>query len=133
MKPLLALLLVLLLSAQVYGGEPYEGYSEDKSLLRATTTIPSGSNSEKTIKASSSEAIQAASRLFSNVSMLFKTRDQVLAILGDPALISDYGVKAKSETDSDLVYKFDSGFGGYQFVIKFRNDVVWAIQVETFS
>jgi len=84
MKTLLSLFLLLISSALVYAGEPYDGYSEDKILLRSTTNIPAGSNSEKTIKASSDKAMQAAHRLFSNVSMLFKTRDEVLAILGDP-------------------------------------------------
>ena len=130
MKTLLSLFLLLISSALVYAGEPYDGYSEDKILLRSTTNIPAGSNSEKTIKASSDKAMQAAHRLFSNVSMLFKTRDEVLAILGDPTSISDYGVKAKQEKDADLVYRFDSGFGGWQFTIKFRNDRVWVVQAD---
>jgi len=131
MKTILSLSLLLLSSAIIYAGEPYDGYSEDKTLLRSTTNIPTGSNSEKTIKASSDKAMQAAHRIFSNVSMLFKTRAEVLAILGDPTSISDYGVKAKQEKDADLVYRFDSGFGGWQFTIKFRNDRVLAVQADS--
>lgn len=131
MKTLLSLFLFILSSALIYAGEPYDGYSEDKILLRSTTNIPTGSNSEKTIKASSAEANQAAHRLFSKVPMLFKSREEVLSMLGDPSSISDYGVKAKTEKDADLVYRFDSGLGGWQYTIKFRNDRVWVVQADS--
>jgi hypothetical protein len=130
MKTLLTLSFLLVFGTLINAGEPYDGYSNDKALLRSTTSIPTGSDSEKTINASSVEAIQAAHRLFSTISMLFKTRDEVFEILGDPASISGYGVKAKPEKDADLVYRFDSGYGGWQFTIKFRNDRVCAIQAE---
>ena len=130
MKHLLSISLLLASCAIIHAADPYEGYSSDRELLRSTTEIPAGSDSDQNIKSSSAQATQAAHRLFSRVSFLFMSRDEVLEILGDPATISDYGIKAKAEKDSDLVYRFDSGFGGWQFTIKFRDGRVWATQAD---
>jgi hypothetical protein len=111
--------------------DPYKEYSEDIRQLRDTTEIPMGSTQpNKTIKASSAKAIGSANRLFSKISFLHKTRDEVLAILGDPATISDYGIKAKPGKDEDLIYWFDTGYGGTRYTIKFRADRAWSVSLE---
>lgn len=131
MKTIISVLFPIYAAGLLHAEDPYQEYAQDRVLLRSTTEIKSGTKQTEIIKASSAEANQAAYRLFSNVSMLFKTRSEVLAILGDPASISGYGVKAKQEKDADLVYRFDSGLGGWQYTIKFRNDRVWVVQADS--
>ena len=127
MKRILICALLLVFGSLLYAEETYKGYSVDRDLLRDTIEIAIAAPSEKKIKASSEKAIQAAQRLFSNVSFLFKKRSEVIEILGDPATLSDYGIKNQAKEDSDLVYLFDSGFGGAQYTLKFRNGGVWAV------
>ncbi len=64
--------------------------------------------------------------------MLFKTKSEVLQILGDPATISDYAAPAKAD-DKTLIYRFDSGYGGLQFSISFRNDIAHTVQIDEFE
>ena len=97
MKHLPSISLLLASCAILHAADPYEGYSSDRELLRSTTEIPAGGDSDQKIKASSAQAMQAAHRLFSRVSFLFRSRDEVLEVLGDPATISDYAIKAEAE------------------------------------
>jgi len=89
----------------------YEGFKADQALLRKKPR-------DKTLKGSSPEACQAALRIFQRISFLFKPRDDVLKLLGDPATLP-YGEKAGSDPKSPLVYVFDTGFGGLQYTISF--------------
>lgn len=97
---------------------PYPGYPQDRVLLRNTYRIPA-----PVTNASSGEACQAAARLFSKVTFVGLSRERVLAILGDPKTLSDYGVAQSPEPDSPLKYRFDTGFGGCEYVIEFRAGV----------
>lgn len=97
----------------------YEGYERDRVLIRSTYRL-----SAPVVNASSAEAIQAAQRIFKNVRLVGLSRAQVLAILGDPKTISGYGVAADTAADSPLTYRFDSGFGGWEYVIRFAKGVV---------
>lgn len=80
--------------------------------------VHKGRNEANDIKASSREACDAGRRIFSKVSLLFRTRKEVLAILGPPETISDYNQRAK-EASAKLEYTFDNGFGGYKYTIHF--------------
>lgn len=112
------------------GGEIYEGYEEDRKLLRDIIEIPSDANlGGKFTSVSSPKAFQAAQRLFSKIPFLFKTRKDVIQVLGDPATISDYGVASTKGVDADLVYRFDSGYGGYEYKLKFINGSVRSVEV----
>ena len=61
---------------------------------------------EESVKASSTEACHAATRAFGSVSFLFKQREDILKMLGDPEPINDYNKKAKSGLNEPLVYVF---------------------------
>ncbi|WP_395748230.1 hypothetical protein [Prosthecobacter sp.] len=105
---------------------PYAGYQQDLALLRSTRRLPA-----PVLNASSGEACQAAARLFSKVTFVGLSRERVHAILGDPKTISDYGVAQSPEPDSSLKYRFDTGYGGCEYVIEFRAGV--AISLKTNS
>ncbi len=89
----------------------YNGFKADQALLRKKPR-------DKTLKGSSPEACQAALRIFQRVSFLFKTRDDVLKLLGGPTTLP-YGEMAGSDPKSPLVYVFDTGLGGLQYTISF--------------
>jgi hypothetical protein len=117
-----ALLLVFTQLALGADASTYEGYERDRVLIRSTYRL-----SAPVLNASSGEAIQAAHRIFKNVRLVGLSRAQVLAILGDPKTISGYGVAADAAADSPLTYRFDSGFGGWEYVIRFAKGVVTQI------
>lgn len=97
--------------------QPYLGYEVDRQILRKTELIP-----QQNIKASSGKAVMAANRLFEKIHFVGMTREQVLVVLGDPRTISDYGVPAANVADSSLTYRFDTGWGGWEFSIEFKNE-----------
>ena len=101
------------------GRQLYEGFDTDRALLRKTVTLEVKGGRTETLKASSYEACAAASRIFARVSFLFRTRAEVLELLGDPAMVSDYNKPASKERTSPLVYRLDSGLGGWQYTISF--------------
>lgn len=103
----------------------YQGFERDRVLIRKTVRL------KPSLNASSPEAIAASVRIFERVPFLFKTREEVLKLLGDPATISDYGQRA--DPDSPLVYRFDSGYGGWQYTIGFLGGKVDRVQAEPFS
>ena len=97
--------------------EPYEGFRADQAALRKQVVLKTRDSRET--KASSAEACAAARRIFGQVSFLFRSRAEVLDLLGDPATISDYGRPAGKDPADPLVYRFDTGLGGWQFTIGF--------------
>lgn len=115
----------LLISPVTATDLPYDEYEADLALLRDNFEIDSGGGK---IKASSALAINAARRIFSNVSFLFKTRDEILLILGDPSTISDYGVQLAPEMDTTIIYRFDTGFGGSEYHIKLHQNQVVGVE-----
>jgi len=106
----------------------YKGFATDQALLRKTMRLPQ----KPVVNASSPEACHAAQRIFKRIPFLFRTRAEVLKLLGDPATVSDYGQPAKAS--SSLVYIFDTGFGGLQYTLTFdRLDVERVIQIRVDS
>lgn len=120
-----ALLSLLCAAFSAHGAPSYDGYAEDRGSLRDTYQLP-----KPPLKASSGKAIEAARRLFKNVSFVGLTRADALSILGDPKTISDYGIAASPTPDSSLVYRFDSGFGGYQYTLHFHSGRVTKVSEE---
>jgi hypothetical protein len=117
--------------AKKEAAEPYEGFKTDQALLRKHL-IHKAKDGGKDTRASSPEACLAAKRIFSRVSFLFRTRNEVLRLLGDPATISDYSEPAGKEPASPLVYVFDSGLGGLQYTIAFdKQGTVIRVQVDS--
>ena len=111
--------------------ELYEGFKADKALLRKQFVHKAGG---KDTKASSGEACQAADRIFSRISFLNRTRDEVLELLGDPASISDYNQPAGTDPTSPLEYVFDTGLGGTKYTIRFgQSDRVRVTHVQVDS
>ena len=108
--------------AAIKEAEPYEGFKSDQALLRKKYILKGG-NGGKDITASSGEAIEAAQRIFSRVSFLFRSREEVLNLSGDPATLSNYGQPAGKDPSSPLVYVFDTGYGGLKFTISFMKQV----------
>ena len=106
--------------------EPYPGFAEDCALLRKTYWID-----RPWLNASSAEACQAAIRIFRRASFIGITREEVLDLLGDPATISDYGQPVTEGPNSTLVYRFDSGLGGWQYTIGFEADRVRSVQADS--
>ena len=97
----------------------YEGYDKDIKLLRKTFSLP-----KTKTKGSSGDAGMAAGRIFEKIEFVGMTKGQVFTLLGDPATISDYGIKAKPGPDEPLAYRFDSGRGGMQYDLKFKDWIV---------
>jgi hypothetical protein len=71
--------------------------------------------------------------VFEPVPFLFKTRKEVLKLLGDPAIISDYGQRTWTDSDGPLVYRFEAGYGRWQYTIGFLGGKVDRVQAEPFS
>ena len=105
-------------TARKEADEPYEGFKADQALLRKRL-IHKANDGIKDTTASSIEAIDAARRIFSRVSFLFRSREEVLNLLGDPATTSDYGRPTDKDPSIPLVYVFDTGYGGLMFTISF--------------
>jgi hypothetical protein len=111
--------------------EPYEGFKADQASLRKHM-IYKARDGGKDTKASSADACFAAQRIFSRVSFLFRSREEVLSLLGDPATINDYNEPAGKDKASPLVYIFDSGFGGLQYTLGFdKQGNVTSVQVDS--
>lgn len=102
-------------------------FDRDRVLIRKTVLL------KPSLNASSPEAVAASIRIFERVPFLFKTREEVLKLLGDPATISDYGQRAGADPDSPMIYRFDTGYGGIQYTIGFSGGKVDRVQAEPFS
>lgn len=106
----------------------YDGFAADVALMRKTEALdPKGG---KPVRASSAEAVAAARRIFERVSFLFRTRAEILALLGDPASVSGYNEPAG--TTGPLKYRFDTGYNGFEVTIGFGRgeDVARRVSVE---
>jgi len=68
-------------------------------------------------RASTDQAINAASRVFNTVQLVGKTREEVMALLGDPKASNDsiYNFPFWPAPKGSLVYRFDCRFYGWQF------------------
>jgi hypothetical protein len=75
-------------------------------------------------RSSTDRAINAASRVFNTVELAGKTREEVVALLGDPKSSSDsiYNFPFWPAPKDGLVYRFDSGAYGWQFNVVFGDN-----------
>ena len=71
--------------------------------------------------ASTERAIDAADRVFATVHLIGLTRPQVIALVGDPRTSSNstYNFPWFPPPKGALVYRFDTGAGGFQFNVLF--------------
>ncbi|GEM_PF-5200061 len=106
-------------------------FQADLATLRRTAALPEHRASGVPSRASSGQAIAAASRVFARFPTVGTTRTRVLQVLGDPMTISGYGVAAKDDADGPLVYRFDTGRGGVQFTIHFKDGLVTRVESQT--
>jgi hypothetical protein len=81
--------------------------------LRGTNDPSHGPNP----RGSTNRAINAASRVFNTVELTSKSREEVVALIGDPQSSSDsiYNFPFWSAPTGALVYRFDNGAYGWQF------------------
>jgi hypothetical protein len=75
-------------------------------------------------RASTDRAINAASRVFNTVELVGKSREEVVALLGDPQASSDniYNFKFWPPPKGTLVYNFVSGAYGWLFNLVLGED-----------
>jgi hypothetical protein len=99
----------------------YGGYQEDIKLMRKTEIRErrSGSATVSTL-----EAIGAANRIFSKIDFVGMSREEVLALLGDPGTISDYARPAAPDVDEPLAYCMTNGRYGATWVVEFKGGQV---------
>ena len=71
----------------------------------------------------SDKTIDTAKEVFSGISFLHKTSKEVIALLGAPS------EKMKDAWVETLDYRFDSGFGGWEYSLSLRGDRVFKIEV----
>lgn len=100
---------------------PYTEFARDIVRFRKVRAVSGG---ERMVRASSPDACIAAGRLFQNIDFVGWRRDEALNLLGAPGILNDYGVKAGTRHDSPLVYRVDSGWGGWEHVLELEDDVV---------
>ncbi|HVS73454.1 MAG TPA: hypothetical protein VHQ47_19680 [Phycisphaerae bacterium] len=79
--------------------------------------------------ASTQRAVDAASRVFNSIDLIGLSREQVMARLGDPRTSSNsiYNFPFYPAPGDDLVYRFDTGAGGWQFNIHFSSGKVSSV------
>jgi hypothetical protein len=96
----------------VYFIYPY--FLSDRVLMWETTSIKSG-------RASTHRATEAAKRFFDKHDLRGKTRAEVIATAGDPKTSnkSIYNFPFYPVEPGVMVYRFDTGYGGWQFNIHF--------------
>jgi hypothetical protein len=72
-------------------------------------------------RGSTDEAIKAAYRVFHTVELVGKTKEEVVAILGDPRASNDsvYNFPFWPAPRGGMVYRFDTGAYGWQFNLYF--------------
>ncbi len=86
------------------------------------------STADPTLRGSSAQACSAARRVFTRIDFIGKPKAEVLEMLGDPKTVSSYGIAAQPGENTPLVYRFDSGFGGWQYTLQFTNGVVEKVE-----
>ena len=75
-------------------------------------------------RGSTNAAIHAASRVFNTVELVGKSREDVVALLGDPKTSNEsvYNFPFWPPPRGAMVYRFDSGAYGWQFNLVFGAD-----------
>ena len=103
----------------------YIGCKKDLLAFRTTAQLP-----KQTQRGASVESVQAAARIFKRIDFVAMTKKEVLSLLGDPATVNDYGIAAKPGDNSPLQYRMDTGLGGLQYTLEFKNGKVQKLKVE---
>ena len=108
---------VLIATAIVFVYFVYPYFLPDRVLMWETTSINSG-------RASTGRATKAAKRFFDRTDLRGKTREEIVSLTGDPRKSSDsiYKHPFHPIERSVMVYRFDTGFYGWQFNIYFGDD-----------
>ena len=128
-----AAILLLIGGVMVWNREPHPGHydetrqstSLDRDIRLMWKTQPLGRDVHgKTTppsQASTDAAINAASRVFNTVKLVGLTREEVIAVLGEPKTSNDsqYNFPFFPESEGTMVYRFDSGNYGWQFTLLF--------------
>lgn len=75
-------------------------------------------------RSSTNRAIDAASRVFNTIVLIGKTREETIALLGNPVKSNDsiYNFPFYPAPERSLVYRFDNGAYGWQFNIIFNGN-----------
>ena len=104
----------------------YKGCQQDLLAFRTTARLP-----KQTSRGASVESVQAAARIFKRIDFVAMTKKEVLSLLGDPATVNEYGIAARPGDNSPLEYRMDTGFGGLQYTLEFKNGKVQELRVES--
>jgi hypothetical protein len=75
------------------------------------------------VQVSTAQAIEAATRLFTHNDWTGLGRRRVVELLGDPP-------KAANASRNTLVYRFDNGFSGWQYTVRFLAERVCAVAAQ---
>ena len=82
----------------------------DIQLMRERVSLPGGTGAVY----ASERAIAAAQRVFATLPLIGMTRQEIIAVLGEPS-------KSMAPSDSpgrgQLTYRFDNGYGGWEYVL----------------
>lgn len=108
--------------------EHFYGFEQSLRMLRITSEVEGPG-----LKGSSADAAGAAYWIFSNTPLEGMTKKEVLSLFGDPKTISDYGKEPGTEPDAPLMYRFDTGLGGFMCTIIFQDGTVSAVECTGFS
>jgi hypothetical protein len=108
---------------------PSADLATDRQMMWHTRPLTWASDpAARTKRASTPEAIEAASRVFNTVELVGLTPDEVVGRLGDPRAASDsiYNFPFWPPPDGAMVYRFDTGAYGWQFNVVIEDDrVAW--------
>ena len=103
----------------------YDGREADVESLRVTKSVDWG---DGPVNISTSQALDAAHRVFTMIDFKGMSRNDVWQLLGDPATIGDMGVPMESGPDAPMVYHFGTGLGGVFYILEFEGDVVVSVK-----
>lgn len=95
---------------------PYEDFKGDLKLMRETTH-----NKAQNANVNTTEAVEAAQRVFEYIPFVGMTRAEVVDALGDPETVNDYGVAMAAGDNAPLTYWFHDGQGGVRYTILFQD------------
>ena len=101
---------------------PYPGYLDDVRLVARNMDYEGPG-----FNFSTPEAIRAGRRVFANVDFKGKTKQEVLAILGDPKTLSAYARGRFKRIQGKLVYCFATGIGGWEYTLLFKDGRVVSV------
>jgi len=89
----------------------------DKKLMWTTSQLE-----KREVHSSTREAIWAASRVFNTVSLVGRTREEIIELLGNPKTSNNsvYNFPFFPVAEGTLVYRFDTGAYGWQFNVEFN-------------